>query len=75
VAADFLTAIDGVFSLEHQADDAERALTHAAVKGASDFRQLHLYAEMGRNLEQAADALNRAGLMTRDYLLGTVLSS
>ena len=35
---DFLTAVDRILSLEHRADDAERALTYAAVRHAHDFR-------------------------------------
>jgi len=70
---DFLTAIDALFALEHRADDAERALTYAAVERAHGFRQLHIYSKMGDSLEEAADALKWAGLMTRDYLLGDVL--
>ena len=72
-ASDFLTAIDRVFEFEHQADNAERALTYAAVQHAPDFRQLHLYAEMGRSLEAASDALKSAGVIARDYLIGSVL--
>jgi uncharacterized protein Yka (UPF0111/DUF47 family) len=74
-ADDFLTAIDALFEVEHQADDAERNLAHAAVQRARNFRQLHLYVEMARSLEAASDALKRAGLITRDYLLGTVLGA
>jgi uncharacterized protein Yka (UPF0111/DUF47 family) len=70
---DFLMAIDRVAELEHRADDAERALTHAAVQHASDFRQLHVYTAMGDSLEAAADALKRSSLMVRDYVLGDVL--
>ena len=70
---DFLTAIDRVAALEHEADDAERALTYAAVQDAQDFRHLHLYAEMGSGLEEAADALKRASLFARDHVLGRVL--
>jgi len=73
--SDFLTAIDALFELEHQADDAERTCTHVAVRRALDFRQLYLYAEMAGSLEAAADALKWAGLITRDYLLGNVLGA
>lgn len=73
-ADEFLIAIDRLSELEHSADDAERALIHAMVQHARNFRQLHMYAEMGRSLESAADALKWAGLMTRDHLLGTALS-
>ena len=74
-ASDFLTAVDGVLELEHRADDAERALTHAAVQQADDFRQLHLYTAMAHSLEAAADALKWASLTTRDYVLGKVLGA
>jgi len=72
---DFLIAIDRLSELEHSADDAERALIRAMVQHARNFRQLHMYAEMGRSLEAAADALKWAGLITRDHLLGTVLNA
>ena len=70
---DFLTAVDCVGTLEHEADDAERALTSAAIQHAQDFRQLHLYAEIGRSLEAAADALKHASLLAREHVLGSVL--
>jgi hypothetical protein len=70
---DFLTAVDRVGSLEHEADDAERALTSVAIQHAHDFRQLHLYAEMGRSLEAGADALKRASLLAREHILEGVL--
>jgi uncharacterized protein Yka (UPF0111/DUF47 family) len=72
-AGDFLTEINRIFELEHQADNAERALTYAAVQHAADFRHLHVYAEIGRSLEAAADALKAAGVVARDYLLENVL--
>jgi uncharacterized protein Yka (UPF0111/DUF47 family) len=72
---DFLTAVDALFVLEHRADDADRALTYAAIQNARDFRQLHLYSKMAGSLEEASDALKWAGLMARDYLLGNVLST
>ena len=66
---DFLTAIDRIAALEHQADDAERALTAAAVRHAADFRQLHLYTALGSKLEAASDALKHASLVLRDHVL------
>jgi uncharacterized protein Yka (UPF0111/DUF47 family) len=70
---DFLTAIDRVAALEHEADDAQRMLTEEVVKHATDFRQLHLYTKMGDALEEAADALKSAGLILRDHVLCDVL--
>ena len=67
---DFLVAVDRVQALEHAADDAERGLRYEAVQHAQDFRQLHLYSEIGRALEESADALKHASLITRDFVLG-----
>ncbi len=70
---DFLTAIDRLAVLERQADDAERTLAASAVKHAQDFRQLHLFTEIGGKLEAAADALKRASLILRDHVLEDVI--
>ncbi len=70
---DFLTAIDRVSALEHSADDAERALTVAAVQHAEDFRQLHLFTALGARFEAAADALKHASLLLRDHVLEDVI--
>ncbi len=72
-ADDFLVAIDRVAALEHAADDAERAVTDAAVRQAADFRQLHLLTALGERLEEASDALKQASMLLRNYLLGEVL--
>ena len=45
---DFLTAIDRLAALEHDADDEERAVTVAALSKATDFRQFHLMWIFGR---------------------------
>ncbi|MDR3528955.1 MAG: DUF47 family protein [Rhodopila sp.] len=70
---DFLTAIDRVSALEHQADDAERALAASAVQHAKDFRQLHLFTAIGGKFEAAADALKHVSLMLRDHVLEDVI--
>ena len=70
---DFLNAIDRVSALEHQADDAERALAASAVAHAKDFRQLHLFTAIGGKFEAAADALKHVSLMLRDHVLEDVI--
>ena len=70
---DFLTAIDQISGLEHQADDAERALAASAVQHAKDFRQLHLFTAIGAKFEAAADALKHVSLLLRDHVLETVI--
>jgi uncharacterized protein Yka (UPF0111/DUF47 family) len=70
---DFLTAIDRVTVLEHEADIAERALAACAVQHAKDFRQLHLFTAIGAKFEAAADALKHVSLLLRDHVLEDVI--
>jgi len=70
---DFLSAIDRVSALEHQAYDAERSLAACAVQHAKDFRQLHLFIAIGSKFEAAADALKHVSLMLRDHVLEDVI--
>jgi uncharacterized protein Yka (UPF0111/DUF47 family) len=71
---DFLTAIDRIAALEHEADDAQRALTASAVRHADDFRQLHLFTAIGDRLENASDALKRASLILHEHMLEDVIN-
>jgi uncharacterized protein Yka (UPF0111/DUF47 family) len=70
---DFLTAIDRIAALEHESDDAQRALTASAVRHADDFRQLHLFTAIGDRLENASDALKRASLILHEHMLKDVI--
>ena len=70
---DFLEAVDRVSALEHQADDAERALAASAIQHAKDFRQLHLFTAIGGKFEAAADALKHVSLLLRDHVLEDVI--
>ncbi|HYB90964.1 MAG TPA: DUF47 family protein [Candidatus Binataceae bacterium] len=70
---DFLKAIDRVAALEHQADDAERALAATTVQHATDFRELHLFTAIGGKLEAAADALKHATFILREHVLEEML--
>jgi uncharacterized protein Yka (UPF0111/DUF47 family) len=71
---DFLTAIARVAELEHDADDAERAVTVSAIKKAGDFRQLQLLLDVRQGLGKASDSLKRASLILRDHVVGDVLA-
>jgi hypothetical protein len=62
-------------ALEHEADDAERLLTEAALRQVTDFRDLHICAALGGKLEAAADALMRSSLLLREEVLGDVLGA
>jgi uncharacterized protein Yka (UPF0111/DUF47 family) len=71
---DFLTSIDRLASLEHDADDEERAVTVAAFSKATDFRELHLISEIRQRLGNASDSLKRASLILRDQMVSDVLA-
>ena len=70
---DFLTAIDRVAALEHDADDAQRKVTTLAIEHTKDFRQLHLYTAISDGLEESMDALKHASLALRGHVLSEVL--
>lgn len=71
---DFLNAVDDVISLEHQTDDSHRRTKASILSFTGDFKQLHLFTSIADNLESASDAMMRAALMLRDYILGVVLT-
>ena len=71
---DFLTSIDRLASLEHAADDEERAVTVAALAKAIDYRELYLISEIRQRLGNASDCLKRASLILRDQMVGDVLA-
>ncbi len=74
-ADEFLTAIDRLSVLEHDADEAERAVSLVALKKAEDFRELHLISKIGQGLGDASDSLKRASIILRDHVLGDVLAA
>jgi len=69
----FLEAADRLVTVEHQTDARERDVTVALIASPIDSRQLHLFGEIARHLEEAADAMLRAGLMLRDHIMGNVM--
>ena len=71
---DFLEAVDGTITIEHQADEAHRQAQASILTFAGDFKMLHLFTEIADDLETAADALTRSVLTLRDYVLGEVLT-
>jgi uncharacterized protein Yka (UPF0111/DUF47 family) len=70
---DFLEAIDRIITIEHNTDDANRKVKASLMRWATDFKQLHLFSDIAKNLEEAADALMRSALILRDYVLGEVM--
>ncbi len=72
---DFLEATHRIMALEHQTDEAHRAVEAALAAEVSDFRLLHVLTETSKNLEQAADALMHTSLRVRDYVIGQVMAA
>jgi uncharacterized protein Yka (UPF0111/DUF47 family) len=70
---DFLRAIDRVSRVEHDSDDAHRRSQAEVLDFTGDFREWHLTSRVADKFEEAADALLRAALLLRDYILGEVL--
>ncbi|MCE9567674.1 MAG: hypothetical protein K8U57_37210 [Planctomycetes bacterium] len=70
---DFLRAIDRVSSVEHESDDTHRRAQAEVLTFAGDFKQWHLTSRVADKFEEATDALLRAALLLRDYILGQVL--
>jgi uncharacterized protein Yka (UPF0111/DUF47 family) len=72
---DFLEAVHRITTVEHESDQAQRAIKSALLAAESDARGLFVVAEVARNLEEAADALMHSGLVLRDHVMGTVAAS
>lgn len=70
----FLEAVDRLVTLEHQTDEAERAVTGLLFGEGIEPRQLVLFLRVGQALEQAADALARGALLLRDHFLTEVMT-
>ncbi len=70
---DFLEAVHRITTIERQTDDAQRHMRGILLAVARDFKQLFVYSETTRKLEEAADSLMRSGLMLRDYFLLKVM--
>ena len=69
----FLEAADRLVTIEHQTDARERDVTNALMVSPIDCRHLYLVGQIAHHLEEAADALLRAGLTLRDHVLGEVM--
>jgi uncharacterized protein Yka (UPF0111/DUF47 family) len=70
---DFLEAVHRIMTIERQTDDAQRLTKGALLAVARDFKQLFVYSETAKKLEEAADSLMHSGLMLRDYFLLKVM--
>ncbi|MCC7017097.1 MAG: DUF47 family protein [Rhodospirillales bacterium] len=72
---DFLEAVARVSAIEHQSDDANRVVIQTIVREITDTRDLYLFTEIARVLEEASDALNRGVFILRDHILEEVMAT
>jgi uncharacterized protein Yka (UPF0111/DUF47 family) len=70
---DFLQAIDHVVKVEHDTDNTHRRAQAEILTFPGDFKEWHLTSHVADKFEEAADAMLRAALVLRDYILGEVL--
>ena len=72
---DFLESFHRIASLEHQCDDAQRALKRVLLAEDGRFADIYGALEAGRKLEHASDHLMRVAITLRDHILGQVVGS
>jgi uncharacterized protein Yka (UPF0111/DUF47 family) len=72
---DFLAGIHRIQEIEHDTDEAQRAIKRELVGSIADPRTLYMLLGVARNLEQAADALMHCGMRMRDHVLRDVLTA
>jgi len=70
---DFLESFHRIASLEHQCDDAQRALKRVLLAEAGRFADIYGALEAGRKLEHASDHLMRVAITLRDHIFGQVV--
>jgi uncharacterized protein Yka (UPF0111/DUF47 family) len=72
---DFLAAVHRIQQIEHQTDEAQRAVKVALMAATDDARALFVRSAVARNLERAADGLMHCGLQIRDHVLGDAMAA
>ncbi|MGF1639825.1 MAG: hypothetical protein ACFCUO_02630 [Rhodospirillales bacterium] len=70
---DFLSAVERIFTLEHQADRALRQIVEQLITQATDFRELHMASRIADVLERASDGYAHATQVLRRYVLDAVM--
>ncbi|MDE1769796.1 MAG: hypothetical protein KGI28_04495 [Thaumarchaeota archaeon] len=70
---DFLHAIDGIITIEHQADEASRSLRVVIMQESIDFKELHLFSQISQNMEDSIDKMTRLAFRIREYVLENLM--
>ena len=66
---EFLRAADAIVSVEMKCDDALRQAENAILTEAADFKQLWVYTQAGRSIEQSTNSQRKAAVLLRDMIL------
>ncbi|MFA4824054.1 MAG: hypothetical protein WC593_02740 [Methanoregula sp.] len=66
---DFLMAVNRVIGLEHECDEALRKTGKIIFKESQDFRELEVYRELARLIEESTNSLMKAVYIMHDHIL------
>jgi uncharacterized protein Yka (UPF0111/DUF47 family) len=69
---EFLTAVDRVVGIEREADEELRTTVTTVLTTTTDPRELAVFMEIARNIEESTNALMKAGFIMRDTILAGV---
>ncbi|MBN9280248.1 MAG: DUF47 family protein, partial [Hyphomicrobium sp.] len=71
---EFMTALEKLMAIEHDADDALRAFRRWLLEEPCDQRQIMVLRELSQAFETATDAYTHAGQALRAYLMEEVIA-
>jgi uncharacterized protein Yka (UPF0111/DUF47 family) len=66
---DFLRSADAITSAEMKCDEVLRRAENAILAEASDFKQLWVYTQAGRSIEQSTNYQRKGSYLLRDMIL------
>jgi len=66
---DFIRAIDGVISVEREADDALRSAEKVILAETTDYKELWVFFEISRVIEDSTNSLMKAAFVLRNNIL------
>jgi uncharacterized protein Yka (UPF0111/DUF47 family) len=66
---EFLTAVNRVISLEHECDEALRQTEKAIIFESTDYKELRVYFELARIIEESTNSLMKAVYIMHDTIL------
>jgi uncharacterized protein Yka (UPF0111/DUF47 family) len=67
---DFLEAVNRVIGLEHDCDEALRKAVKTIFRESRDFRELEIYRELARLIEESTNSLMKSVYIMHDHIIG-----